>query len=123
MLLSDASVPLGDLLAESLHLLDKLASYPMPSGSLLDCGVAVFTNDLSNKWHSYENVPFILAGSCLGALQTGRYVDAGDVAHNKILSTIGAAVGCKNGNGDPLDDFGDSSLPTGRVDAIVSPGF
>ncbi|MBL9028588.1 MAG: DUF1552 domain-containing protein [Myxococcales bacterium] len=105
------------------YLLDKLASYPMPSGSLLDCGVAVYTNDLSNKWHSYDDVPYILAGSCGGALKTGLYVDAGGVANNKVLSTIGAAVGCKNGGGDPLDDFGDSSLPTGRIDSIVSPGF
>lgn len=105
------------------YLLDKLASYPMPSGNLLDCGVAVFTNDLSNKWHSYDNVPYILAGSAGGALKTGVYVDAGGVANNRILSTIGAAVGCKNGNGDPLDDFGDPGLPKGRVDAIVSPGF
>ncbi len=105
------------------YLLDKLASYPMPSGSLLDCGVAVFTNDLSNKYHSYGNVPYILAGTAGGALRTGLYVDAGDVTNNRILSTIGAAVGCKNGSGDPLDDFGDPSLTPGRIDALVMPGF
>ena len=102
------------------HLLDKLAAYEMPSGSLLDCGVAVFTNDLSNKWHSYENVPYILAGSAGGFLETGVYVDAGGVANNKILNTIGAAVGCKNAEGGPLDDFGDPSLPKGLVDGVVA---
>ncbi len=105
------------------HLLDKMAEYEMPSGNLLDCGVACFTNDLSNKYHSYNNVPYILAGSAGGALKTGLYVDAGGADNNKILSTIGAACGCKNGNGNPLDDFGDPSLEPGRIDAIVSPGF
>lgn len=108
------------LLGTFNHLLDKLAAYELPNGSLLDYGVACFTNDLSNKWHSYENVPYILAGSAGGFLKTGVYVDAGDVANNKILNTIGAAVGCRNGGGEPLDDFGDPGLPKGLVDAIVA---
>ncbi len=102
------------------YLLDKLDSYEMPNGTLLDYGVACYTNDLSDKWHSYENVPYILAGSAGGFLKTGVYVDAGGVTNNKILNTIGAAVGCKNGSGGPLDDFGDPSLDKGLVDAIVA---
>jgi hypothetical protein len=102
------------------YLLDKLSSYELPQGTLLDYGVACMTNDLSNKYHSYNNVPYILAGSALGYLKTGIDVDAGDVANNKILNTIGAAVGCKNGSGDPLDDFGDPGLPKGLVDSIVA---
>ncbi|NUP04814.1 MAG: DUF1552 domain-containing protein [Polyangiaceae bacterium] len=102
------------------HLLDKLAAYELPNGNLLDYGVACFTNDLSNKWHSYDGVPYILAGSAGGFLKTGLYVDAGGVSNNKILNTIGAAVGCKNANGGPLDDFGDESLDKGLVDSIVA---
>jgi len=101
------------------YLLDKLNAYQLPQGTLLDYGVAVYTNDLSNKYHSYTGVPYILAGGALGALKTGQYVDAGGVTNNKILSTIGAAVGCKNGNGNPLDDFGDPGLSKGRIDSIV----
>jgi hypothetical protein len=118
----DTGPPIPD--ADILHYkIDKLSEYQMDNGTLLDYGVVVFTNDLSNKYHSYDNVPYILAGSANGALKTGLYVDAGGVTNNKILSTIGAAVGCKNGNGEPLDDFGDPSLQKGRIDAIVSPGF
>jgi hypothetical protein len=40
--------------------------------------------------------------------------------HNRFLNTIGAAVGCKNESGGPLDNFGDSSLPTGLVDAMLA---
>lgn len=102
------------------HLLDKLDEYQLEQGSLLDHGVAVFTNDLSNKWHSYQNVPYILAGGAKGAIQTGRYVDAGGTTNNKILNVVGAAVGCVNGSGQPLDDFGDSSLAKGFVPGILA---
>jgi hypothetical protein len=61
-----------------------------------------------------------LAGSAGGFLKTGIYVDAGGVANNKILNTIGAAVGCTNASGGPLDDFGDPSLEPGLIDSIVA---
>jgi hypothetical protein len=108
------------LLQNFKYLLDKLSSYTLPQGTLLDYGVSVFTNDLSNKYHGYDNVPYILAGGALGALKTGVFVDAGGETNNKILNTVAAAVGCKNGNGDPLDDFGDSSLEKGRIDSIIA---
>jgi hypothetical protein len=66
-------------------------------------------------------MPYVCAGSCGGALKTGAYVDAGDAAsdkyvtHNKFLNTIGAAVGCKNAAGAPLDDFGDAALEKGLI--------
>lgn len=102
------------------YLIAKLSEYELPNSRLIDCGVAVYTSDLSNKYHGYDNVPYILAGSAGGFLKTGVYVDAGDVAHNKLLNTVGAAVGCTNAAGDPLDDFGDSSLPKGWVDALIA---
>lgn len=40
--------------------------------------------------------------------------------NNKILNTIGAAVGSKNAAGGPLDNFGDPTLAKGMIDAIVS---
>ncbi|MEZ4302277.1 MAG: DUF1552 domain-containing protein [Polyangiaceae bacterium] len=102
------------------YLLQKLDAVKLADGSLLDAGVAVWLNDLGEKWHSYSNVPFILAGGCKGALKTGQYVDAGNVTHNRILSTIGAAVGCKNDGGAPLDDFGDPELSKGVVSQILA---
>lgn len=102
-------------LAGFRYLLEKLDGL-----DALDSGVVCMTNDLSNKWHSYSNVPFILAGGAGGALNTGVYVDAGGVSHNKILNTIGAAVGLKNGAGQPMDDFGDASLSKGFVDELLA---
>jgi hypothetical protein len=102
------------------YLLQKLDSVQLGNGSLLDAGVAVWLNDLGEKYHSYYNVPFILAGSCKGALKVGQYVDFGEVTNNRLLSTIGAACGCKNGSGDPLDDFGDPELDKGVLSEILA---
>lgn len=102
------------------YLLDKLDAVQLGTGTLLDAGVAVWLNDLGEKYHSYKNVPFILAGGCKGALKVGNYVDLGGVNNNRLLSTIGAAVGCKNGAGEPLDDFGDPGLEKGTLAEILA---
>lgn len=105
------------------YLLDKLDGYPAPpgsSGTLLDQGVTVWLNDLKDGEHERHDIPYVLVGGCGGALKTGSFVDAGGVTTNLILNTIGAAVGCKNGMGGPLDDFGDATLTKGRVDALVA---
>jgi hypothetical protein len=102
------------------YLLDKLSSYSVGTGTLLDSGVAVWTNDLADKYHSYKNVPQVLAGGCNGFLKTGQYIDAGGVDNNKLWNTVGSAVGCKNANGDNLDDFGDPELEPGLIDAMLA---
>ena len=102
------------------YLLQKLDAVKLATGTLLDAGVAVWCNDLGEKYHSYDNVPFILAGSAKGKLKTGQYLDYGSVTNNLLLSTIGAAVGCKNGAGGPLDDFGDPELPKGTLSEILA---
>jgi hypothetical protein len=104
------------------YLLDKLAASSTPAGPLLDQGVVAYVNDLATGAHSFDNVPYLLAGSAGGALKTGLYVDAGGVTNNKVLNTIGAAVGCTNAAGGPLDDFGDPGLEKGRIDALVVGG-
>lgn len=107
------------------YLLEQLSQYTTPTGTMLDEGVSVWLNDLSTgPPHGTNNLPYVLAGSAGGYLKTGAYVDAkggakDSMTHNRFLSTIGAAVGCKNAQGAPLDDFGDASLPKGQVDAML----
>jgi hypothetical protein len=101
------------------YLLDKLAEHRLPEGTLLNRGVTVYLNDLGNKFHDYENVPYLVAGSAGGFLRTGNYLDVGGVANNKILNTLGAAVGCTNAAGAALDDFGDPTLEKGLLDAML----
>lgn len=96
------------------HLLDTLDQYQtVDGGSLLDAGMAVWYNDSGNgPPHSSRDAPYIIAGSAGGQLRQGLMVEleGGDNerTHDKLLNTIGAAVGLTNGNGDPLDDFGDA---------------
>jgi len=102
------------------YLLDRLTAYAMPVGTLLDYGITVYLNDVANKFHEYENVPYVLAGRAGGAVKTGQYLDLGGVTNNKLLNTIGAAVGLTNSEGLPLDDFGDEGLERGRIAELVA---
>ena len=101
--------------------LDRLATYPGPSGgSLLDDSVVLWTNDLANgPPHSYSNVPQVLAGGAAGYLRTGQYIDAGNVTHNRLLNTIINAVGIRNEDGSPYDSFGNASLQRGVIGAMI----
>lgn len=101
--------------------LDRLATYPGPSGgSLLDDSVVLWTNDLANgPPHSYSNVPQVLAGGAAGYLRTGQYLDAGNVTHNRLLNTIINAVGIRNEDGSPYDSFGNASLQRGVINAMI----
>lgn len=102
------------------YLLDRLSSYSLGSGTLLDSGVAVWTNDLADKYHSYTNVPYVLAGGCNGYLKTGQFIDAGGVSNNKLWNVVGAAVGCTRDGKAPMDDFGDPSLEPGFISAMLA---
>lgn len=110
------------------HLLDRLDGYDTPDGKkLLHHGLAVWYNDNGNgPPHSAKNIPYIIAGSANGKLKQGQYIEAsgGDnkaLNHAQMLNTIGAAVGAtKNLDGTtPLDDFGDPSLPGGRLTELL----
>jgi hypothetical protein len=101
------------------YMLDKLSSVQTPTGTLLDDGVSAWLNDLaSGPPHGSKPVPWVLAGGAGGALKTGQYI-RGDFSINKILNTIGAAVGVKNGEGAPLDDFGDGGYQKGHIDGML----
>jgi hypothetical protein len=103
------------------HLLDRLTMYTGPSGGpLLDDCMAVWTNDLSNgPPHSYNNVPFIIAGSAGGFLRQGQYIDAGGTTHNKLFNTMLAAHGVMDSSGDYYR-FGDSSLEAGIISGMLA---
>ncbi|UJR83328.1 DUF1552 domain-containing protein [Sandaracinus amylolyticus] len=106
-----------------LHLVNRLRAITQADGTpLLDRGVACWLNDLSNgPPHGRNNVPWVLAGSANGFLRQGQYVviDDSDPNHNKLLNTIGSAVGLRNGAGY-LDNFGDPALPRGVLDELVA---
>ncbi len=103
------------------HLLQRLAMYTTDTGTLLDDSVAVWCNDLgAGVSHTYNNIPWVCAGSCGGFLKTGQYIDAGDVTHNKFHNTILSAVGLTNVEGNFVDDFGDPELEPGVIDGMIA---
>jgi hypothetical protein len=106
------------------HLLDRLAAYPMPDGrTLLEHGVSVWYNDNANgPGHSNRGVPFVLAGSCGGALRQGQCVQLPGTGpnHARLLNTLGAAVGLRNAAGGPLDSFGDPSLARAPLGELLA---
>jgi hypothetical protein len=108
------------------YLVDKLVAYTMPDGkSLLEHGASVWYNDLGNgPGHSSVATPVVIAGSVNGYLKQGQYVRLpggyDNPNHSQVLNTIGAAVGVTNGNGDPLDDFGDPALPKGQRSELLA---
>jgi hypothetical protein len=93
----------------------------MPNGSLLDNSVAAWTNDLGHGVsHTYENVPWVLAGSAGGYLKQGVYIDAGRVTHNQLLNTLLNAVGVRKSDGSLVDNFGDPSLKPGQIAGMLA---
>lgn len=130
----------GDLLAnaEVLHekvtrqfaqqyafLLDLLMATPaLEGGALLDCGMAIWYNELGNgPGHSPKNAPWIIGGSAGGYLRQGEFIDipGGDGPnnnHSQLLNTVGTAVGLRNENDGPLDNFGTG--PGGIINEMLA---
>lgn len=107
------------------HLLDRLSAFDSAEGQkMLFHGLAVWYNDNGNgPPHSASHIPYVLGGSAGGQFKQGQYLAAADSSntknHAKMLNTIGAAMGLKNSGGGPLDDFGDPSLPKGRLTELL----
>lgn len=102
------------------HLLEKLDGY-----GILDRSIAVITNDLgAGVSHTYENVPWVIAGAGDGLLAQGQFVDVsnggGKIPHNKLLNTLISATGLRKANGDLVDDFGDPELPKGTLSQMLA---
>ena len=113
------------------YLLDTLAAYTTPTGSLIDSGVAIWANQCATGAHSFSNVPWILAGSANGFFKQGKYVTVGTgnmpggkqdgvggdgsvSGVNKMLNTV------LTGAGVPTDNFGEPSLPKGTFSELLA---
>jgi len=86
-------------------ILDLLSVYKYGAETLVDKGVSVHFSDLGSGQHICTQLPYLYVGGAQGALKTGIYANIGPTPLVKFLNTIGAAVGCKNGAGGPLDDL------------------
>lgn len=96
------------------YLVDKMAATASSDGSLLDHGFAVWTNQIANGGHDGRSLPYVIIGSANGRLKTGRFIDAGGVTHNRLLSTLLTAADV------PTDSFGDPTLTKGTISGLLA---
>jgi hypothetical protein len=97
------------------HLLDRLASVRERDGTLLDNSLVIWGSEIGKgNSHTFERVPFIIAGSCDGAVKTGRFIDLpAKTPHNRLLVAAAHAMGVTS-----LQKFGSTDTGSGPL-----PGF
>jgi hypothetical protein len=101
------------------YLIDGLNKYKIEDKTLLDHGFVLMTSEVGDGLtHSHVDLPTVIAGSGNGFLKQNEFIQISKKTNNKLLNTLGSAVGLKNGNG-PLDNFGDSSLEKGLISEMV----
>jgi len=84
------------------YFLEKLASIPEGSGSVLDRTVVVWLNELgAGGTHTHDKTPWVLGGNAGGFLKTGQLLSFPGEAHNRLLLTLCHAMGVAT------DVFGD----------------
>ena len=96
--------------------LDGLAAVSTPTGTLLDLGLPIWTNQIANGAHSYTSIPWVIANSGTSYLKTGQFVDLGTpgATTNQMLNTLLTAAGV------PTTNFGDPSLTPGVIAQLVA---
>ena len=109
-------------------LLDRLAMYSEPNGSVLDNSAVVYMNDLGDGLgHNWMDLPNIIAGGAGGYFKQGQYVklvngtntaNDTDAPSNMLLTTLANAVGAKKSDGSPITNFG--SAPTGKAGELTA---
>ena len=102
--------------AEQLgYLITQLKAIPEGDGTAFDNSLILWTNEQNKgNTHDLADMPYVLAGSAGGAVETGRYVrfapelsqrrgEKGE-SHNRLLTTVLQAMGL------PDVEFGDTQF-------------
>ena len=97
------------------YLIDKLKAIPEGDGSVFDNTVILWTNEQSvGNNHDRTNMPYVLAGSAGGVLQTGQYIkQSSNVGHQRLMVTIMNALGVAG------DEFGNPEYGTGPLTGLT----
>jgi hypothetical protein len=97
------------------YLCKALAALPEPGGegTVLDNTLVVWSKEIGDgNLHDGVNVPWVLAGAAKH-FDTGRFLDLGGVAHNKLLVSIANAMGAQT------NSFGSESFGIGPVAGLT----
>ena len=102
--------------AEQLaYLLGKLEETPEGDGTLLDHTAVLWLHEQSNGAnHQRTDLPYVLAGSCGGALRTGQCRHFGGRSHSALLVTLANAMGVE------MDSFGDEDFATRALSELLA---
>ena len=108
-------VAIGNWHAKQLaYLMDRLASFPEGSGSVLDNTLILWCTDIAEgQSHSRRDMPYVLAGGAGGALKMGRHLAYAGDHHNNLLVSILNAMGV------PDTTFGNPAYCTGPLPGLL----
>jgi hypothetical protein len=96
-----------------LYLLQKMQAVDMGGHSLLDESVVFFGSELAEpSSHGKTNMPLMLAGGTATTLRTNRWVKAGNLPHNKLLTSILRLYG------DASPTFGDTRIDSAPLTTV-----
>jgi len=101
---------------ELAYVLDRLdAVQEVGGGTMLDSTVLLWGNELGvGNNHTYQNIPWVIAGGGAGGLKTGRFIPYKDQSHNNLLVSICHAMGMTD-----VTTFGIPELCTGPLSGLT----
>jgi Protein of unknown function (DUF1552) len=95
--------------------LGKLDAIPEGNGTMLDNSLVVWGSELGKgNSHSFEKMPFVLAGGAAGKLKTGRYLQYNGVEHNRLLVSVAQLMGAAE-----MQSFGSTDKNSGGLAGLV----
>src|SRR5882724_9623736 len=99
------------------YMLEKLAAAQEADGkSMVDSTLLLWGNELGvGNSHDYKNIPWLIAGSAGGTLNTGRSLQFADLPHNNLLISICNAMGLSD-----VTTFGIPGCCTGPLPGLVA---
>lgn len=97
------------------YFLDRLDAIPEGDGTLLDNCLVIWGSELGKgNTHSFDNVPFIVAGGAAGQLETGRFLQLGGTPHNRLLVSACNLMGLHE-----VETFGSTDTGKGGLAGFV----
>jgi hypothetical protein len=97
------------------YFLDQLDAIPEGDGTMLDNCLVVWGSELGKgNNHSFERVPFVLAGGAAGQLTGGRYLTFDGVPHNRLLVSVCNLMGLTG-----VQTFGTTDQGRGPLSGLV----
>lgn len=92
------------------YMLELMRAIPESDGTMLDNTVVLWCNELAKgNEHSRRGMPYVLAGSCGGHFDTGRFLQYSSTSHNDLLVSLCNAMDV------PVNAFGNPAYCTGPL--------